>query len=238
MLLYYVRHGDPIYDPDQLTPLGKRQAEAVARRVSQYGLDEIYVSSSTRARQTAAPTCEILKKEPVILDWTNEDYAWRQLTVKNKDGRIFWGFGDPETKKLFASEELGKLRFEWYRHPYFEGTQFEAGIKRIQKETYAFLESQGLKFDPERGGFTEQFPNEKRIALFAHQGFGLAFLSVLVNIPYPQFSIHFDVSHSDLTVIEFEKTGDLVIPRILTLSNDAHLYGDGLPTKYNNRLYI
>ena len=116
MLLYYVRHGDPIYDPDQLTPLGKRQAEAVARRLARYGLDEIYVSSSTRAKQTAAPTCEILKKEPVILDWTNEDYAWRQLTVKNKEGRVFWGFGDPETKKLFASEELGKLRFEWYRN--------------------------------------------------------------------------------------------------------------------------
>jgi len=29
MILFYVRHGDPIYDPDSLTPLGKRQAEAL-----------------------------------------------------------------------------------------------------------------------------------------------------------------------------------------------------------------
>ena len=29
MLLFYIRHGEPIYDPNQLTPLGERQAEAL-----------------------------------------------------------------------------------------------------------------------------------------------------------------------------------------------------------------
>lgn len=53
MLLFYVRHGDPTYEPDALTPLGRRQAEALARRLSLYGLDRIYTSSSTRAMQTA-----------------------------------------------------------------------------------------------------------------------------------------------------------------------------------------
>ena len=41
MLLFYVRHGDPIYEPDQLTPLGEQQAEAVARRLALFGVDEI-----------------------------------------------------------------------------------------------------------------------------------------------------------------------------------------------------
>lgn len=31
MLLYYIRHGMPVYDPDSLTPLGERQAEAAAK---------------------------------------------------------------------------------------------------------------------------------------------------------------------------------------------------------------
>ena len=62
MLFFYIRHGDPIYDPDSLTALGKRQAEAVARRLALYGIDEIYASTSTRAIQTATPTSEILKK--------------------------------------------------------------------------------------------------------------------------------------------------------------------------------
>lgn len=32
MLLFYVRHGDPVYQPDSLTPLGEKQADAVAKR--------------------------------------------------------------------------------------------------------------------------------------------------------------------------------------------------------------
>ena len=238
MLLYYIRHGDPTYDPDQLTPLGKRQAEAVARRLAQYGLDEIYVSSSNRAIETCKPTCEILKKEPVILDWTNENHAWRQLTVREASGRLNWGYAAPEMKKLFASEEMAKLRFEWYKHPVFEGTQFEEGIKRIQRETRAFLEAEGLVFDAERGGYIEKFPNNKRIALFAHQGFGLAFLSIVLNIPYPEFSTRFDISHSDFSVISFSRTDDIIIPKALMMSNDSHLYREGLPTRYHNYLDI
>ena len=60
MLLYYVRHGDPIYEPDSLTELGHKQAAALAKRFSLYGLDEVYSSPSIRARQTAQPTCEAL----------------------------------------------------------------------------------------------------------------------------------------------------------------------------------
>ena len=36
MLLYFIRHGDPCYDPDSLTPLGLRQAEAIGRRLARY----------------------------------------------------------------------------------------------------------------------------------------------------------------------------------------------------------
>ena len=32
MLFFYVRHGDPIYNPDSLTPLGHEQARALGDR--------------------------------------------------------------------------------------------------------------------------------------------------------------------------------------------------------------
>ena len=41
MLLFLIRHGDPIYDPDSLTPLGKKQAEAVAKRLALYGKSKL-----------------------------------------------------------------------------------------------------------------------------------------------------------------------------------------------------
>ena len=46
MIFYYIRHGDPIYDPDSLTPLGEKQAEALAKRLALYGIDKIYSSPS------------------------------------------------------------------------------------------------------------------------------------------------------------------------------------------------
>ena len=85
MIFYYIRHGDPIYDPDSLTPLGTRQAEALSKRLALYGLDKIYCSTSNRAFLTAKPTCELLNKEAVQLDFANEGYAWRDLTVEKED---------------------------------------------------------------------------------------------------------------------------------------------------------
>ena len=81
-------------------------------------------------------------------------------------------------------------------------------------------------------------PNDKRVALFAHQGFGIAFLSCMLDIPYPAFSTHFDLSHSSMTVIEFKEIDGYAIPQILTLSSDSHLYKEGIPTFYNKRLYF
>ena len=55
MILYVVRHGDPDYENDSLTPLGRKQAEALVKRFSVHGLDRIYTSPLGRAKMTAEP---------------------------------------------------------------------------------------------------------------------------------------------------------------------------------------
>ena len=52
--------------------------------------------------------------------------------------------------------------------------------------------------------------NNDRVALFAHQGFGLAFLSCLLDIPYPQMSTDFDMSHTGVTAIHFKGDGIVI----------------------------
>ena len=47
MLLFYIRHGDPIYNPDSLTPLGHEQAKALAKRLLLCHVDKVYSSPST-----------------------------------------------------------------------------------------------------------------------------------------------------------------------------------------------
>ena len=237
MLLFYVRHGDPIYDPDSLTPLGERQAEAVAKRLALYGIDKVYSSTSNRAKLTAKPTCEILKKTPILLDFANENHAWGELTVDTPLGRR-WIFHSVKHKELVNDESFISLGHRWYDHPEFSGGKFKAGIERIERETNSFLSSLGYDHIGRSGKYRVREDNDSRIALFAHQGFGLAFLSAVLDIPYTQFSTHFDMTHSAVTVIEFKNEDGFAYPKVLTLSSDSHLYREGLPTKYNNEIYF
>ena len=233
MILYYLRHGDPIYSPDNLTPLGHEQARALAKRLATYGLDEIYSSDSNRAMLTAQPTCDLLKKEKTICPWANEGVAWGELTVINEEGNRRWGFHHAPTVDLFNSPEIRALGDEWYDHPFFEGTKFKEGMLRIRREVDDFLLSLGYRHVREEAAYDAVNPSEKRVALFAHQGFGLAFLSCILDIPYPLFSTHFDLSHSSMTVIDFSGKGK-IRPKVLQSSNDSHLYREGLLTGYNN----
>ena len=237
MLFFYVRHGDPIYSPDSLTPLGERQAEAVAKRLALFGIDKIYSSTSKRALDTSRPTCELVKKEAIQLDFCNESHAWRELTVEREDGGgKTWLFHNAKSKLLFCSDEIKVLGERWYEHPEFEKYNFKAGIERIAENTDEFLLSLGYKHINRSGMYEPVNHTDERVALFAHQGFGIAFLSHVLGIPYPQFSTHFDMTHSGITVIEFKPHGGYVIPKVLTLSSDSHLYREGLPLKYNHEV--
>lgn len=238
MLFFLIRHGDPIYQPDSLTELGQRQAEALAPRLALYGLDRLYCSTSNRAKMTAAPTEKLLGKTCVELDWCNEKYAYRTLYVERPEGGARWCFQNTWCRKFFQSPEVAALGERWYEHPAFEGTTLGEGIERIRRETRAFLASLGFERDEKENWYHITRKNEERVALFAHQGFGLAFLSCVLGIPYPVFATHFDIGHSGMTVIEFADEGGYAIPKILTMANDSHLYREGLPMAYQNRVYF
>ncbi len=234
MLLFYIRHGEPIYDPDSLTPLGEMQAEAVSKRLSLHGIDRIFASTSRRAIQTAEPTSSLLNKEITLLDFCNELYMWRDFSVETEEKEWTWIFRDKRYRRLFADRAFA-MNKDWYKDERLKTGNFEKGIKRVNNETDKWLSSLGYDHDREACIYKAVNPTDERIALFAHQGFGIAFLSAILDIPFPMFSSHFDMGHSDITVIEFESIEGVVIPKILTLSNDGHLYRENLPTKYNHK---
>ena len=238
MILFYIRHGDPIYDPDSLTPLGKRQAEAVAKRLALYGVDRIFASTSNRAIQTAQPTSELTKKEIKLLDFCNEAHAWNEFTILNENGNRQWLFQNNKAMQLFTSRAVQELGEQWYDYPIFKEYKYRQGVERISKETDALLLSLGYEHIREDGIYKAVKPTNERVALFAHQGFGISFLSSLLDIPYPQFSAHFDMGHTGMTVIEFQDHDGIVIPKVLMLANDSHIYKEGLPTLYNNEIRL
>lgn len=237
MLLFYVRHGDPIYNPDSLTPKGQLEAEAVAKRLALFGIDKIYSSTSNRAILTALPTCNLTtKKEPITMEFCHENLAYKDFGITSEYGHRAWVCNIPKYKKLFESSEIRKLDKEWYNHPELAQFSFKDGCERVAKGTFDFIASLGYEHVEGENLYKCITPNNDRVALFAHEGFGLLFLSTLLDIPYPMFSTHFAFRTTGMTVIEFKDEGGFAVPKILTHSSDSHLYKEGLPTLYNGSI--
>ena len=143
----------------------------------------------------------------------------------------------PKYRALFNSAEMRKMGDEWYTHPEIAATGLKAGLDRIGAEADALFASLGYEHDRENGRFKAVNPTNERVALFAHQGFGVAFLSHVLDIPYPIFCTKFDINVTGMTVINFEGNGD-IYPTVLTYSNDSHFWRDGLPTEFLGHGFI
>ena len=239
MLLFYVRHGEPTYDPDELTYLGRMQAVAIGKRLALFGIDKIYSSTSTRAFQTAEPLAKMLRQDITQLDFCNEKHAFAELSLMNPEiGKKQWAFVIPAFGRMFVSEDVRKLDNQWYTYPGFPENRFREGMERVRKETTGFMASLGYEYVPEKHCYRATRDNDDRVALFAHEGFGLIFLSTLLNIPYPFFCTRFGMHHSGLTVIEIKEDAEgYAIPQALMIGNDGHLYKEGLPLNYYGRRF-
>ncbi len=240
MLLIYVRHGDPIYTPDQLTPLGERQAESVAHRLALFGVDEIYASTSNRAMQTAMPSCELLGKKLNTLDFLNENYL-NGLKIPNeeKENKLSWVWSHPIYSQIITSRDVREMGDKWYDHPALERFHFENTILPINEQMDKLIASYGYEHDLEKGlyNITESH-TEKRIAIFAHECMAKIVMSHLLDIPFPSYAAHFEMHTSAFSVICFdsgspigkeESRSQYARARVLSMSNDSHLYRDGLP---------
>ena len=66
-------------------------------------------------------------------------------------------------------------------------------------------------------------------------------MSELLDIPFPYYATHFEMKHTGMTVISFDEGrrysfDGYARPRVLTVSNDSHLYRDGIPTNHASTL--
>ena len=84
MKLIIVRHADPDYTIDSLTPKGWKEAEFLSQRLSKLDVKDFYVSPMGRAKATASCTLEKIGRTAQEKPWLREFSA---LVCKpNKEG--------------------------------------------------------------------------------------------------------------------------------------------------------
>ncbi len=230
MLLYIVRHGDPVYETDSLTDRGKLQAEAVGKRMFDAKIDRIFSSPMGRAKETAEPACRLLGLEKNIEQWTHEigderltpfpDGKMKSITMVQNTYYRENGNIDLPYEKAFDCAGINESRMK-------------TAVEYIEKHGKEFLERLGYR--EENGVYRILRKNEDKIALFCHSAFARAWLSVLLHIPLHIMWASFKYTHTGVTVIEFKNNDNgMTAPRCLCYSDISHLYAGDLDLRYEN----
>lgn len=103
MTLLLVRHGESTGNADRLiqgwldvplTPLGRRQAAAVAARLASAGASALYSSPLRRARETAAAVASATGLAVVAVDGLREYHFGEAQGLRYEDAVARWGFGE------------------------------------------------------------------------------------------------------------------------------------------------
>ena len=234
MLLYIIRHGDPIYETDTLTERGFRQAEAVGKRMVDAKIDRIFTSPMGRARDTAAPACRMLGLDYTVEEWAHEIEDDRLTPYP--DGVMKSVSFIPES----TFRENGNISLSY--DDAFECTAIsESNMRRardiIEKGGRDFLERLGYR--EENGVYRILRPNDERIALFCHSNMERAWLSALLHIPLHLMWAGFEVTHTGVTVLEFRnRESGFTVPKCLCFSDMSHLYAAGIDMRHYGRLEI
>lgn len=234
MLLYIVRHGDPIYETDSLTPRGRLQAEAVGKRIAASKIDRIFSSPMGRARQTAEPACRLLGLDYTVEEWTHEIQEER-LTP----------FPDGKMKSVSMVQntyyrENGNINLD-YDHALectgFNQTNMKKALDYIERNGKDFLERLGYR--EENGVYRILRPNEERVALFCHAAFSRAWLSILLYVPVHMMWSSFAYTHTGVTIIEFKNNPNgVTAPRCLCFSDMSHLFAEKLDMIHDNKTEV
>ncbi len=213
MRLYIIRHGDPDYSTDSLTPRGCREAECLRTWVAHERPTLAYSSPLGRARQTAELALAGSGLTAPVETWTAELHDAGAV-----DTPMCWW--DVHGHELRNDAYLASLA--WSDQPRLAGTRAETECARIAADSDRFLGRHGLR--RERGHYRISGTSCGSIAVFCHGGFGLAWLAHLLCLPVPLVWGGFFLHTSSVTTVLFdEREPGIATPRLLHLGDIMHL---------------
>jgi probable phosphoglycerate mutase len=225
MRLYIIRHADPDYPNNTLTPAGHLEAAALARRLAGHGLDAIFASPLPRAGITARYTADLLKLPVITLDWLIEVAGW-DTEPDLVDGGFIPAWDIPG-ESLRANPAYHAWD-TWNATEPLDRPIYHETVSTFQAASDTFLAGYGYAREGARYRVTGA--NTLQIACFCHNGTALLWLSLLLHIPPPLVWAAFWHAPSAVSTILFEqRSADFAAPRALSVGDTSHLYEARLP---------
>ncbi len=225
MRILFVRHGEPDYEKDCLTPRGRQQAREAAKRLEREGINEIYASPCGRAYETAQATAELLGLPVTVLDYMHE-ISWGGPGIP--EGGHLWTLSDRMLEEGFDFHTK-----DWREHPYFKENSALGCYDLISEKIDAFLlpygyRHQGMRYFCEAA---EPAGASRTIAVFSHGGSGACAMAHLLGIPFPYYLCVYPYDYTSVISLDFPyREGCFVHPRVELFGDAEHIKGisDGL----------
>ncbi len=233
MRILLIRHGDPDYEHDCLTEVGKREAALLAEAAEGLCVGDCYVSPLGRAQDTAAYTLQRLGLSAKTFDWLQEFPAKVDVSGSEELRRAF-----PDTK-MQEGRYLPRIAWDmlpsyYIEHPEYmerEGWRdsevtrhsdmvavYDDVVRNLDKllSEYGYVR-EGMGYRVERG-------HTKTVTFFCHFGLTCVVLSHLLNIS--PFSLWHGLALAPTSVTEVvteEREKGIAMFRSLRLGDVSHL---------------
>jgi probable phosphoglycerate mutase len=222
MDLILIRHGQPDWTPDSiarndpfLTKLGVEQAERVAHRVSALDrVDEVWVSTMNRARQTAEPVYAKLGMEV-------ESYGFLE---EIKLPPSWDGAPADRVEQQLKEADLRSMDEMWDGLP--EGESFRDFHKRVVEGLNETLAAHGIApmTDEHRHLWTVDDP-DKRVIIVSHAGTNAVVLGHLLGLePVPWEWERFRQPHTGISRLTMSRISTGWTFSLRMLGDVTHLH--------------
>ncbi|MCR5325087.1 MAG: histidine phosphatase family protein [Lachnospiraceae bacterium] len=264
MKLLFIRHGDPSYENDSLTPQGVKEARCLAAKLVKTHIDKIYVSPLGRAKKTAKYYFDASgRSADAILDWLQEFRG--RCERPDRDGEsICWDWLPQDWMSFTPFYD----KDHWFEHPVFKDTNVKSEYDYVTAEFDKLLAENGYRRNgaaefstatedikdanevntvKKRGRgrkkklldgayYRAEQPNNMTIAFFCHFGIEAVFLSHLLGIS-PMVLWHTTVAapSSVTTVVTEERREGIASWRMQSYGDLSHLYAFGVEPAFAAR---
>ena len=222
MRILLIRHAEPDYIVDGLTPKGRTEAELLSRRMVNYDIRDFYTSPLGRAKETAAYTLEKLGREAETLPWLQEFRGSYPDPETGKRRIVAW-----DVKPRIWTRFPGVMDIDtWCDAPVFDG----GDVREIWQETTAGVDALLGRYGYVKDGPVWKCGNNEdfTIALFCHFGISMAILAYLTDVSPMVLWHHTLCCPSSVTeVVTEERIKGEVAFRMTKLGDLTHLEAAG-----------
>lgn len=219
MRILIIRHGDPDYEHDSLTPKGWKEAELLSHRIAKLDVKDFYVSPLGRAKDTASLTLQKMNRSAVECEWLRE-FAPRIWRPDVSDRQMISWDWLPED---WTKEDAFYRHDCWHTPKAMKAGNVKAEYDWIIQNFDQLLAEHGYVRDDNI--YRVKKANRDTIVFFCHFGLECVLLSHLMNVSPMVLWHHTCAAPTSVTTIYTEERREgTAIFRISSFGDVSHLY--------------